>query len=302
MVTSLRADVSIQVDVSLAVGQPRIFSHEASVKSVRVPFHPAHSGFPQIIHGGPDKVTDAVFMLQNGLPVIIQPERMDFRPHNHPVRMFDGIQSVTRPDIIITRQIQLLPGIRRLLIPIVLPVDHTRRFLDRSLQLLKGFIRGHSQDFQIQHTMLSHGNRPIRIQTSGTGRQLLQDGKPLPASGELRDFISHRPGKNAGMIPIPENHGAQIPLPPFGKKAVVIVFRLSFFPAVESLLQNQHSHSVAEIQKGEGNRIMGRAHRVKSLPLQNGKLPSLRRRIGAGTEAGVIMMNAAAPQLHASAV
>ena len=47
---------------------------------------------------------------------------------------------------------------------------------------------------------------------------------------------------------------------------------------------------------------MSRAHRDEALFLQNGKLAPLRRRIGAGAEAGVVMVDTAAPQLHAFSV
>ena len=140
-------------------------------------------------------------------------------------------------------------------------------------------------------------------QTHGTGRFVLMH-KVLQHLGALHSlvgvepclgqFVADAPSGDAGVVAVAFQHAEQVALPPL-VEVVLVVARL---PLVESLVDDDEAHLVAEVEKFGRRRIVGAADGVHPIRPEEFE-SSFHRTSGQGrAKTGIILMQAEALQFQ----
>ena len=104
------------------------------------------------------------------------------------------------------------------------------------------------------------------------------------------------------MVAVAQQHGVQIPLPPFIEEQVVIKGALALPPAIEGLVDHIQAQGVARFQQRRGRRVVRGADGVEARFLELKNAPALRVGPGARAQRAVVVVYAAAAQLYARTV
>ncbi len=119
---------------------------------------------------------------------------------------------------------------------------------------------------------------------------------------QFGDLVADSPDHHRWMVAIAQHHRREILLPPCIEVAGVIEFDLVRLPHVERLVENQQADPVAGIQKCGARRIVRSPHRTVSRRLQQFHSALFGAVECCRTQRPVVVVNAAARQLHRLAV
>mmetsp|Transcript_46076 Transcript_46076/g.108598 ORF Transcript_46076/g.108598 Transcript_46076/m.108598 type:complete len:250 (-) Transcript_46076:106-855(-) len=131
--------------------------------------------------------------------------------------------------------------------------------------------------------------------------QLLGERGPS-GCGAVRNLIADGPYKDGRVVAVSLHHRGEVTSPPLLKGKVVIVRVLPDVPAVERLVHNDDPQSVRSIEKRRARWVVGGADRVVPVGLHQRHLALLRLVVGCCPQRAIVVVHAAATELHHLAV
>ncbi len=133
-------------------------------------------------------------------------------------------------------------------------------------------------------------------------RQFLGNCVSIPHAAPLFHLIARGPDQDAGMVAVAKDEAFHVLLPVPGEELAVVARLLAVSPGVECLVEHIEPQAVARLQQLPGAGIVGQAHRIEARLLQQAQLPVFAVPQGHRPKQAVVMMDAAALQLHRPAV
>ena len=103
------------------------------------------------------------------------------------------------------------------------------------------------------------------------GDEAGQDGFRFFGLRGVVNLIARAPQHDAGMIPVAPDHVAGVDLGPGVEIQMIVEGVLPDRPAVESLIHDEESHPVAEVEELRSRRVMGGADRIDPNLPERGK-------------------------------
>ena len=271
------------------------------------------SCFSQIVPRRPVEVADQIRQLLHQGPVDVQVSGIGLRADKNTVRVLFRILLITSGGVVVTGDINLSGGFTHRVARIITvchQAHHIRHIAHELIDLARHSFRrsgrlptcDRSDRFRdpvhnAEHQVHAVGDAPCGIQAPEGVRQLLA---PLGVHriARLGNLIADGIQDHAGMVVILADDILQVILPPVRHMHAVVKFHLRGRPHVRELIHHIHALTVAGLQKGSAHRIMGAPDRVETCLFQ---LPNPELfRVGklGGSDHTVVMMQAAAAQLH----
>ena len=96
------------------------------------------------------------------------------------------------------------------------------------------------------------------------------------------------------MVPVSQDHGIDVALPPIVEEAGIVVLCLALRPDVERLIQNQQTQTITRIEEGRRRRIVGCAYRIETGGFEEFYFSRLCAVESRSPERAIVMVNAAA--------
>ena len=138
----------------------------------------------------------------------------------------------------------------------------------------------------------------LRVPPFHLGLQRRGEGRGVRGGVGVEDLVADGPQDHAGVVPVPPHPGAHVIAPAVVEEAGVVELGLGDAPHVKALVHHQHAHTVAQLQRPGGGRVVGGAQRVGAHALHQPQLPGERLSVEGRPQRAQVVVQAHALQLH----
>ena len=154
---------------------------------------------------------------------------------------------------------------------------------------------------EVEEDIDAAGHGPGVVQAVEELGHLLGQGD-APGLGSLGHLVAGGVEHHTGVVVILVHHIGQILPPPLVEVFHIVVQSLVDVPVVDVFVHYQHAQPVADLQRGLGAGVVGRAQGVVAVLLQNAD-PALQSvGMAGGAQQAVVVVDAGAPEDHTPAV
>ena len=309
-VDSLGGKGSADGDVRVICQPPGVLGHmggycPGAFRKLRIPlfkkFALADARLADIVHCRPSKIADDIGKALHQLPHLVELVREALRAQDDALRIAPPRVFVVAVHIVVAHHVQTVAEALRPILPGAVHLPGIL-VLGISLPLCRHLLQDAGIVQPRPHGAEPIGHQPGGIQAAHIGCQLLGKGVSVSHAAPLLHLIARRPDQDAGMVAVPQDKAFHVLLPVPVEELAVVARPLAVPPGVEGLIEHIEPQAVACLQQFPGPGIVGQAHRVEARLLQQPQLPVFAVPQGHRPQQPIVVMDAAAFQLHRPAV